>query len=183
MDNLSPGNLAHPTTPPVGLGQPAPSLSDLAQPVPSQGGPAQPAPSLSGLAQLAPSQGGPAQPTISLSDLAQLAPSQGGLAQPAAEHRDDYGLTESDRRLLYELSTGRSDKRVAARLDTSDRTVRRRMSAMMRSFGISSRFSLGVVLGQLGIVRITLPVTGPAGPDDTWAPTDMLAPPTCHCQS
>lgn len=63
-------------------------------------------------------------------------------------------LSDEEHRLLAELLTGRSDQRVAFYLDTSDRTVRRRVSDLMRRFGVPNRFTLGVMLGQLGLVRI-----------------------------
>lgn len=63
-------------------------------------------------------------------------------------------LSEEEHRLLAELLTGRSDRRVAFHLDTSDRTVRRRVSDLMRRFGAPNRFTLGVMLGQLGLARI-----------------------------
>lgn len=78
----------------------------------------------------------------------------------ADEHRS---LSDDDHRLLAELLTGRSDRRVAYYLSTSDRTVRRRISGLMRRFGAANRFSLGVILGQLGLVQIKLPQPGPAG--------------------
>ncbi|GLH97199.1 LuxR C-terminal-related transcriptional regulator [Phytohabitans aurantiacus] len=65
-----------------------------------------------------------------------------------------FVLSEEEHRLLAELLTGRSDQRVAFHLDTSDRTVRRRVSDLMRRFGAPNRFTLGVMLGQLGLVRI-----------------------------
>lgn len=65
-------------------------------------------------------------------------------------------LSIDEQALLLELLSGRSDKRVALRLATSDRTVRRRVSVLMRRYGVGNRFALGVIIGSLGVL--------PAGP-------------------
>jgi DNA-binding NarL/FixJ family response regulator len=89
------------------------------------------------------------------------------LASRSFDVGGDPGLTEDERRFIAELVTGRSDKRVASRLRTSDRTVRRWVSELMRRYGVTSRFALGVALGQRGLAQVSPvdPPPGPAGSD------------------
>lgn len=69
-------------------------------------------------------------------------------------HTRTIMLNPEELQLLRELASGRSDARIANRLDTSDRTVRRRVADLQSRFRVPGRFALGVLIGQLGIVKI-----------------------------
>lgn len=58
----------------------------------------------------------------------------------------------SDRMLLDALARGGKDEVVARRLGVSPRTLRRRMTDLMRRLGATSRFQAGVFAAQSGII-------------------------------
>ncbi|MCI1642080.1 MAG: LuxR C-terminal-related transcriptional regulator [Actinomyces sp.] len=64
-----------------------------------------------------------------------------GAAQPASRHGTP--LTGDEEQLIQLLSSGMNDTGIARHLGISDRTFRRRVSALMNRFGVESRFQLG----------------------------------------
>lgn len=59
-------------------------------------------------------------------------------------------LNERQARIVAGLAEGLTDAAVAARLDLTERTVRRDVSALMREAGVVSRFQLGARAQSLG---------------------------------
>ena len=62
----------------------------------------------------------------------------------------DTGLDEIDRTLVQLMTAGFKDQAIARHLDVSMRTVRRRLSNLMASHGLVSRFQLGQLAIQRG---------------------------------
>jgi DNA-binding NarL/FixJ family response regulator len=65
-------------------------------------------------------------------------------------------LTRQHHDVLRLLCTGATDKAVGAQLGISDRTVRRLVRDACDHYGVAGRMQLGVILGQLGIVIVSL---------------------------
>jgi sugar-specific transcriptional regulator TrmB/DNA-binding CsgD family transcriptional regulator len=59
-------------------------------------------------------------------------------------------LDEADRELLALLAAGIKDEVMARQLQLSIRTVRRRIARLMRQYGASTRFQLGLVAARMG---------------------------------
>ncbi|MFA1544570.1 helix-turn-helix transcriptional regulator [Actinomadura monticuli] len=66
--------------------------------------------------------------------------------------RNRKGIPEIQIKILCLLVQGLSDEAIAERLDLSITTVRRHIKALRESLGITTRFQLGVVAVQQGIV-------------------------------
>ncbi|MBK6885139.1 MAG: helix-turn-helix domain-containing protein [Tetrasphaera sp.] len=54
--------------------------------------------------------------------------------------------------ILHELAEGRTDEAISRRLGISSRTLRRYLSAMLDSFGVETRFQLGMAAVRQGLI-------------------------------
>ncbi|MDQ7908256.1 hypothetical protein RB614_27390 [Phytohabitans sp. ZYX-F-186] len=80
----------------------------------------------------------------------------------AAGGADDGSLTPFDRRVLALLAAGHRDAYVATLTGTCVRTVRRRITAIVAHFGVTSRFAAGVEAYRRGLVPAALAHPGRA---------------------
>ncbi|MCU1536562.1 MAG: LuxR family transcriptional regulator [Humibacillus sp.] len=62
--------------------------------------------------------------------------------------------------ILHEMSEGRTDEAIARRLGISSRTLRRYLAGMLETFGVETRFQLGVAATRSGLVG-----SAPQAPD------------------
>lgn len=65
---------------------------------------------------------------------------------------DESDGTDSDRKLLELLATGLTDDSIARHLGISDRTLRRRLAALLQRLGATSRFHAGVEAARRGLI-------------------------------
>lgn len=61
-------------------------------------------------------------------------------------------LTERDRQIMAMLAAGASDLTMARQLDISQRTVERRVRAIMVELGATTRFQAGAIAGRRGLI-------------------------------
>lgn len=54
--------------------------------------------------------------------------------------------------ILHEMSEGRTDEAIARRLGISSRTLRRYLAGMLETFGVETRFQLGVAATRSGLI-------------------------------
>ncbi|WP_052684469.1 response regulator transcription factor [Lentzea aerocolonigenes] len=62
----------------------------------------------------------------------------------------DDGLNARDRELLTLLAAGMKDRAIARALGITERTVGRRLTALMYALGVDTRFQAGVVAAHRG---------------------------------
>jgi DNA-binding NarL/FixJ family response regulator len=70
------------------------------------------------------------------------------------ELRQRLGLTGRDLEMLALVVAGDTDEAIAARVDTSPRTVRRRMARLSSELSARSRPQLAAMVIQLGLARV-----------------------------
>ncbi|WP_169534010.1 helix-turn-helix transcriptional regulator, partial [Actinoalloteichus spitiensis] len=75
-----------------------------------------------------------------------------GIERPDGAAERVRRLGAEDRRLLCLLATGASTERVAAEFHVSGRTVKRRVSALLRRLRVSGRAEAALVAGRAGLV-------------------------------
>lgn len=59
---------------------------------------------------------------------------------------------EIEMAILHEMSEGRTDEAISRRLGISSRTLRRYLAGMLETFGVETRFQLGVAATRSGLV-------------------------------
>ncbi len=70
----------------------------------------------------------------------------------AAEDHGDRVPQEIEMAILRELAEGRTDEAISRRLGISSRTLRRYLSSMLETFGVDTRFQLGMIAMKQGLI-------------------------------
>lgn len=79
-----------------------------------------------------------------------------GRCRPRTDIARRLGLTELDRDILSHVLVGETDESVAAKLNTSTRTVRRRMARLASALDVQGRVALAAAVVHLGLIHIKL---------------------------
>lgn len=72
----------------------------------------------------------------------------------AAVGSDDRLPQKMEVAILRELAEGRTDEAISRRLGISSRTLRRYLSAMLETFGVDTRFQLGMAAVRHGVIAV-----------------------------
>lgn len=75
-----------------------------------------------------------------------------GTTLPSSKTVARVGTDPKDLQILAMLAAGASDSTIARQLRVSQRTVERRLRAIMGSFGVETRFQLGIAVKSAGLV-------------------------------